>query len=159
MTTPDRPTPERIEAIRQRADSTSDYEIAFSGCDAGSLLAEIDALRADLAEARRIIAADDARLFAAGQRVGIIGGCDTPDDMADAIDALREQITADAHSYRCALAAVSEMRDKAIAERDAALADAGVLAVTLHRVVSTGSSVRVIDTAVAAALSRHGGGA
>ncbi len=57
-------------------DAYADSDICHDAAD------EIERLRGAMA-------ADDKRLREAGQRVGIIQGCDTPDAMADEIERLR----------------------------------------------------------------------
>lgn len=59
---------------------------------------EITALRNELRLARGASMADDERLVAAALKAGIApGGCDTPDDLADEILALRAALS-DAHN-------------------------------------------------------------
>lgn len=51
------------------------------------------ALRAELETVKGAMRADDERLVAAALKAGIApGGCDTPDDLADEICALREEL-------------------------------------------------------------------
>lgn len=64
------------------------------------LASERDDLKSRLAaaeherdEVRAINRADDERLLAAGQRVGLWFGCDTPEHLADEIESLRQQLT------------------------------------------------------------------
>ena len=52
---------------------------------------ELDRLRADLELVRGAMKADDERLRIAGERVGIVAGCDTAEWMADEIDRLRAE--------------------------------------------------------------------
>lgn len=66
----------------------------YENCtECAPLYAEIARLTAAIAERDRIIAADDARLREAGERVGLYNGCDTADAMADRIEHLRSTIT------------------------------------------------------------------
>jgi TolA-binding protein len=46
-------------------------------------------LNTELALAHQAMACDDERLRVAAERVGIVAGCDAPDEMADEIEALR----------------------------------------------------------------------
>jgi myosin heavy subunit len=56
------------------------------------LQAERDEALNELARVRGAMRADDARLLDAGKRVGIMAGCDTPDDMAEEILRLRTEL-------------------------------------------------------------------
>ncbi len=58
------------------------------------LEAEIDRLRAETAELRGAMQAADERMLKAGERVGLIFGCDTPAAMADEISRLRSDLAA-----------------------------------------------------------------
>jgi hypothetical protein len=53
------------------------------------LQAEVERLSKELSDVRGAMAADDERLAKASARVGIVAGCDAPDEMADEIIFLR----------------------------------------------------------------------
>jgi len=86
-----------IAAEKDRDDLDSKrrcVEEQLAGCLKGyaKLRAEVERLKEALALAQGVTRADDHRLAAAGKRVRIFGGCDTPSDMADVIESLRHQV-------------------------------------------------------------------
>jgi uncharacterized small protein (DUF1192 family) len=81
----------RVDAERHRA--LSKVVEAFGGnmADVIASLEEAETLRAENAELRGAMQAADERLLKAGQRVGLIFGCDTPAALADEIARLRAE--------------------------------------------------------------------
>jgi len=76
---------------------------------------ENDELRGELAEVRGAMAADDERLRLAAERVGIVAGCDAPDEMADEVISLRGQLT-EARAALVVLVECGEQKDIALRE-------------------------------------------
>lgn len=121
-----------LERARAMAKKYGQY-VSLDGVHLARLLATIDALtarantatvaadlmRADRDGLRSAMDADDARLLAASEKVGRPPmGCDTADDLADAILGLREERDEARKSY----VALSDYFKTALADRDEARA-------------------------------------
>lgn len=84
------------ERLKEAADMIAELTRRLEAADATieQQHTEIQRLRSELASRSSIIAVDAERLRAAGQRVGIIAGCDTASEMADEIESLRADLAA-----------------------------------------------------------------
>jgi len=94
-------TPERLAHIRawlmaeddDLAEADGDDALTFAEGCTRDLLAALDAARAENQLLRGAMAADDARLLAASERVGAVPmGSDTADHMADVILQLKDDL-------------------------------------------------------------------
>lgn len=93
-----------IERLREQNASQSVHIIAQGG--------EIEGLRAENDTLRGAMAANDERLRVAGERVGIIAGCDTAELMADEIECLLAEVAA----LRAEVANLTKIIDEAWGE-------------------------------------------
>lgn len=94
----------------------SEYRDLIAALDRG--YAAIDALArkdAEIALLNGAMRADEERLLQAGQRVGIIAGCDTPEQLADAIEHRDAEIAHEEQRIKDLMDAISAA-DKEIAE-------------------------------------------